>query len=77
MMEAARTSETLLNFYQTTRHYNPEASHLCTHRCENLKSYIRLLVFTPPLSKSALGFYDPHLHTRNLSMAMVSGDDGS
>jgi hypothetical protein len=23
-MEAARTSETLINFYQTTRRYNPE-----------------------------------------------------
>jgi hypothetical protein len=39
MMEAARTSETLVNFYQTTRHYNPEYSHLHTHRRENLKSY--------------------------------------
>jgi hypothetical protein len=39
MMEAARTSETLVNFYQTTRRYNPEDSHLHTHRCENLKSY--------------------------------------
>jgi hypothetical protein len=39
MMEAARTSETLVNFYQTTRHYNPEYSHLRTHRLENLKSY--------------------------------------
>jgi hypothetical protein len=28
MMEAARTSETLVNFYQTTRHYNPEDSRL-------------------------------------------------
>jgi hypothetical protein len=28
MMEAARTSETLLNFYQTARRYNPEDSHL-------------------------------------------------
>jgi hypothetical protein len=27
MMEAARTSETLVNFYQTTRPYNPEDSH--------------------------------------------------
>jgi hypothetical protein len=27
-MEAPRTSETLVNFYQTTRHYNPEDSHL-------------------------------------------------
>jgi hypothetical protein len=28
MMEAARTSETLVNFYQTTRRYNPEDSQL-------------------------------------------------
>jgi hypothetical protein len=27
-MEAARTSETLVNIYQTTRRYNPEDSHL-------------------------------------------------
>jgi hypothetical protein len=40
MMEVARTSETLVNFYQTTRRYNPEDSHLRTHRRENLKSYI-------------------------------------
>jgi hypothetical protein len=39
MMEAAGTSETLVNFYQTTRRYNPEDSHLHTHRRENLKSY--------------------------------------
>jgi hypothetical protein len=31
MMEAARTSETLVNFYQTTRRYNPEDSHLHSH----------------------------------------------
>jgi hypothetical protein len=28
MMEAARTSETLANFYETTRRYNPDDSHL-------------------------------------------------
>jgi hypothetical protein len=28
MTEAAGTSETLVNFYQTTRRYNPEDSHL-------------------------------------------------
>jgi hypothetical protein len=28
MMAAAGTSETLVNFYQTTRRYNPEDSHL-------------------------------------------------
>jgi hypothetical protein len=44
MMEAARTSETLVNFYKTTRRYNPEDSHLRTHRHENLKSYTLLLI---------------------------------
>jgi hypothetical protein len=48
MMEAARTSETLLNFYQTTRRYNPEDSHLRIHRRENLKSYITQPVSTYP-----------------------------
>jgi hypothetical protein len=37
MMEAASTSEMLVNFYQTTRRYNPEDSHLHTHR---LRSYV-------------------------------------
>jgi hypothetical protein len=39
MMEAASTSETSINFYQTTRCYSPEDSHLHTRRSENLKSY--------------------------------------
>jgi hypothetical protein len=30
MMEAASTSETLVNFYQITWRYNPEDSHLRT-----------------------------------------------
>jgi hypothetical protein len=34
MMEAARTSETLVNFYQTTRRYNPEDSHLLPMRSD-------------------------------------------
>jgi hypothetical protein len=38
MMEAANTSETLVNFYQATRLYNPEDSHLLTRRREKLKS---------------------------------------
>jgi hypothetical protein len=33
MMEAARTSETLVNFYQTTQRYNPEDSHHQLPKC--------------------------------------------
>jgi hypothetical protein len=33
MMEAGRTSETLVNFYRTTRRYNPEDSHLQSKGC--------------------------------------------
>jgi hypothetical protein len=33
MMEVARTSETLVNFYQTTRRYNPEDNHLPLQYC--------------------------------------------
>jgi hypothetical protein len=45
MMEAARTSETLVNVYQTTRRYNPENNHLHTHRRENLKPYLMRTCF--------------------------------
>jgi hypothetical protein len=38
-MEAVRSSETSVNFYQTTRRYNPEDSHLSTNSRDNLKSY--------------------------------------
>jgi hypothetical protein len=37
MMETASTSETSVNFYQTTRRNNPEDSHLRAHRRGNLK----------------------------------------
>jgi hypothetical protein len=50
MMEAARTSETLANFYHTTRRYNPEDSHLRTHRRENFKSHMQIfstIIFHP------------------------------
>jgi hypothetical protein len=39
LMEAASTSETSVNFYQTTLCNNPEDSHLHTRRCKNLKSH--------------------------------------
>jgi hypothetical protein len=58
-LEAASTSETLVNFYQNTRRYNPEDSHLRTHRRENLKPYLttdrsmperKMDIFTPVLT---------------------------
>jgi hypothetical protein len=47
MMEAARTSETLVNFYQTTRCYNPEDSNL--H--DNERSGSTVSVSVDPLSE--------------------------
>jgi hypothetical protein len=40
MMEAASTSEMMVNFYQITWRNNPEDSHLRTHCHENLKSHL-------------------------------------
>jgi hypothetical protein len=53
MMEAARSSETLLNFYQTTRRYNPEDSHLRTHRLRTLNITIDAIVDFPILNVNA------------------------
>jgi hypothetical protein len=39
MMEAASTSGTSVNFYQSTRRSNPEDSHLDTGRRVNISSY--------------------------------------
>jgi hypothetical protein len=50
--------ETLANFYQTTRLYNPEDRHLRNHRRENLKScgVTRILKCSEIFSHSVL-FY--------------------
>jgi hypothetical protein len=50
MTEAAKTSETSVNFYQTTRRYNPEDSHLRTHSREKLISYLITFMFAWQLS---------------------------
>jgi hypothetical protein len=43
MMEAASTSETSVNFYQTTQRSIPEDSHLHAHSRQKLKSHLILL----------------------------------
>jgi hypothetical protein len=41
IMDAGKTSETSVNFYQNARRNNPEDSRLHTRRRENLKSQLR------------------------------------
>jgi hypothetical protein len=53
MMEAVNTSETSVNFYQTTQHNIPEDSHLHTCRRDNPKSHLLcniLIEFTIPMT---------------------------
>jgi hypothetical protein len=42
MMRAANTSETSVNFYQTTRRNKPEDNHLYSRRHESLKSHLKI-----------------------------------
>jgi hypothetical protein len=55
MIEAANTSETSVNFYQTSRHNNPEYSILHTRRRENLKSHLVWIKFVLWLNKCFIG----------------------
>jgi hypothetical protein len=41
MMEAVRTSKTVVNFNVTTQRYIPEDSKVHTHHRENLKSHTK------------------------------------
>jgi hypothetical protein len=43
-MEAVQTSEAVVNSHQSTRRYNPEDSHLHSHRRENLKKSIKKFI---------------------------------
>jgi hypothetical protein len=54
MMEAANTSETSVNLYQTKRRNIPEGSHLHTRRREILKSHLIPVDFQLVLNS---GFY--------------------
>jgi hypothetical protein len=74
MMEAARTTETLVNFYQTTRCYNTEDSHLRTHLRENLKSNLlkaRATLKNTKLIAVRIEAFVPHdVNTIRISLAM-------
>jgi hypothetical protein len=74
-MEAARTSETLVNFYQTTRCYNPEDSNLHTHRRENLKSYKRIEVRI--VSNRGFKSYRTWMHTYTVNYCLSQAPDNT
>jgi hypothetical protein len=63
-----RISETLVNFYHTTRRYNPEDNHLHTRHRENLKSYR-----SPVISSLTLKFstYTSRLHCKYLKSRLL------
>jgi hypothetical protein len=52
MMEAASTSETLVNFYQNEQRNKPD-SHLHTCHHENLKYHFFVTSFTPGVDAAA------------------------
>jgi hypothetical protein len=45
MMEAAKTSETSVNLYQTTRRYNPEDSHLRFSAVFTSNTSVQFIIF--------------------------------
>jgi hypothetical protein len=51
MMEAAKTTERLVNFNQTTRRNNPEGSRLYTRHCEELNFHDFFREQQPDLSE--------------------------
>jgi hypothetical protein len=61
MMEAARTSETLINFYQTTRRYNPEDSHLPFIPCCSILKRIWNCILLREIMCKLIELFPPHV----------------
>jgi hypothetical protein len=77
MIEAARSSETLVNFYQSTRLYNPEDSHLpglvCRTDVRSNTSYIlRYDILVRAALHSVTGVLDVCDRSRNFKFSYVS-----
>jgi hypothetical protein len=79
-METVQTSETSVNSYQTTRRYNPEDSHLHTHRHENLRPYWITTTFSLILSNPQPSIYSTLYHLcswgSEVKTGKVSGSHG-
>jgi hypothetical protein len=66
-MEAESTSETSVNFYQTTRRNNPDDSHLHTRRRENLnKISLRFTIILQLRQGFPSGFFSRSLPNKIL-----------
>jgi hypothetical protein len=65
IMEAAKTSETSVNFYRATWLYNPEDGHLRTHSRDNVKSYLTWKVTEPNLEAIRI---QPGAPTHNITI---------
>jgi hypothetical protein len=65
--------------YQTTRRYNPEDSHLRTHRRENLKSYLVILsvsrIMEPERTNPLSASHRPVKQSTNLIIISESNID--
>jgi hypothetical protein len=74
--ETVNTSETSVNFYQTTLRNNPEHSHLHTHRRENLKSHEEHLVGSSmSVCWSVAFFLGGRQHARPMSLLINNGTE--
>jgi hypothetical protein len=68
-MEAARTSEMLVNFYQTTRCYNPEDSNLHKKACLSLDFCVETVYFKTTSKKKRV--FDVILHNPHLVETLI------
>jgi hypothetical protein len=78
MMEAARTFETLVNFYQTTRRYDPEDSYLWQYRSPARKfPLIFSLFFTKLFMTAAFNLCTRGFRTKKSTSAAGLSCDGT
>jgi hypothetical protein len=77
MMEAANTSETLVNCYQTSQGKNPEDSHLHSRRRENLKSHNQTIIHVGnEIALSPFFCFGRKTNPKFISAAHVSSCEG-
>jgi hypothetical protein len=78
MMEGARSSETLVNFYRTTRRHNPEDSHLLLKKLivaqliKKFSAFSGTLRFITMFTRTRINLR----HSSNLSTLVIIGHAG-